>query len=131
MRFLGIDYGSKRVGIAVSDASNAFALPLKVLENSKNPKKLLDDLNEIICDKEITHIVLGESKNYHGEDNKIMGDIRKFKEDIENNLGKPVVFVPEFLTSHQAQQLQGKNDLLDASAAAIILQTYLDNNTHD
>ena len=119
---MGIDFGSKRVGVALSDESNAFALPYKVLKNSKT---LLDELNDIICEKEVTHIVLGESKNFHGEDNVIMEKMRVFKTDIENKFQKPVIFEPEFLTSHQATQFQGKNDMLDASAAAIILQSYL------
>jgi RNase H-fold protein (predicted Holliday junction resolvase) len=92
----------------------------------ENNKKLVDELNSIICDKEITHIVLGESKNFKGEDNVIMEKMRKFKEEIENKFQKPVIFEPEFLTSHQATQFQGKNDMLDASAAAIILQSYLE-----
>ncbi len=120
---MGIDFGSKRVGVAVSDSSNAFALPLIVLENKKN---LYDELNTIICDKEITHIILGESKNFQGQDNVIMEKMRVFKETIENKFQKPVIFEPEFMSSHQAERFQGKNDMLDASAAAIILQSYLE-----
>jgi putative holliday junction resolvase len=123
MRYLGIDYGSKRVGIAVSDEEGKFALPNVVLPNNA---KLLDELNTIICDNNVTTVILGESKNFKGEDNTIMNDIRHFKEKIENNLGKTVIFEPEFLTSHAAQRFQGKNDMHDASAAALILQSYLD-----
>jgi putative holliday junction resolvase len=123
MRYMGIDYGSKRVGVAVSDEEGKFALPKMVLQNSA---KLLDELNRIICENEISTIVLGESKNFKGEDNTIMKDVREFKEKIENNLGKTVIFEPEFLTSHAAQRFQGKNDMHDASAAALILQSYLD-----
>lgn len=123
MRYLGIDYGSKRVGVAVSDEEGKFALPKVVLQNTS---KLLDELNTIICDNEISTVILGESKNFKGEDNTIMKDVREFKEKIENNLGKTVIFEPEFLTSHAAQRFQGKNDMHDASAAALILQSYLD-----
>jgi putative Holliday junction resolvase len=120
---MGIDYGSKRVGVAVSDESNSFALPRKTLQN--NPS-LFDELNTIICDVEPEAIILGESKNFQGEDNKIMKDIRAFKEKLENQFARPVIFEPEFLTSHQAVQFQGKNAEIDASAAALILQSYLD-----
>src|SRR3954468_11366136 len=123
MRYMGIDYGTKRIGIALSDESNTFALPLKVLENSK---KIIDDLNEIICEHGVTHVMMGESKNFKGEDNKVMADIRALKEKIENNLKLPVILEPEFLTSHQAAHFQGQHDILDASAAALILQSYLD-----
>ncbi|MCC2631172.1 MAG: Holliday junction resolvase YqgF, putative holliday junction resolvase, partial [Candidatus Paceibacter sp.] len=88
--------------------------------------KLVDDLNTIICDTEVEIIILGESKDFKGQDNKVMPKIRELKDAIENQLHKQVIFEPEFLTSHQAQHIQGKTDLLDASAAAIILQSYLD-----
>jgi putative Holliday junction resolvase len=120
---MGIDFGTKRVGIAVSDSENKFAIPHSVIHNSK---KLIDDVNTIICDNEVEIVVLGESKDFKGNDNKVMAKIRKFKEAIENELHKKVIFEPEFLTSHQAAHIQGKHDLLDASAAAIILQSYLD-----
>jgi putative Holliday junction resolvase len=123
MRYMGIDYGSKRVGIAVSDETGNFALPLVVLKNSP---ELLDELNEIICDKNIEVIILGESKNYKGEDNKIMAEIREFKEKVENNLEKKVIYEPEFMTSQEAQHIQGKGEMHDASAAALILKSYLD-----
>ncbi len=123
MRYLGIDYGTKRVGVAVSDETGAFALPKVVLQNTS---KLLDELNIIICDNEITTVILGESKDFKGNDNKIMPEIQEFKTKIENNLGKTVIFEPEFLTSHAAERFQGKNDMHDASAAALILQSYLD-----
>ena len=120
---MGIDYGSKRVGIAISDESNSFALPYKVIQNSK---KLLDDINDIICEKGITHIVLGESKNFKGQDNTVMVRARELKTEIENKLNKPVILEPEFMTSQQASSVQGEHALLDASAAAIILQSYLE-----
>lgn len=123
MRYMGIDFGTKRVGVALSDSSNTFALPHSVVANTK---KLLEDLNTIICDNEVEIIVLGESKNFKGKDNNVMPKIRELKEMIENKLGKYVIFEPEFLTSHQAQRIQGKHKLLDAAAAALILQSYLD-----
>jgi putative Holliday junction resolvase len=126
MKYLGIDYGTKRVGIALSDEGATFALPLKVLPNSKNNHDLLDSINEVVCDNEVKTIVLGESKDFKGEDNKIMDKIREFKEVLENKLQIPVILEPEFLTSHAAEQFQGKNDMHDASAAALILQSYLD-----
>ncbi|MDQ3077079.1 MAG: Holliday junction resolvase RuvX [bacterium] len=123
MKYMGIDYGTKRVGIALSDETNGFALPLKVIENTR---KLFDEINTIVCDKEVTHIIVGESKDFKGEDNKVMDKIRSFKEDLENKFTLPVIFEPEFLTSHAAERFQGKNDMHDASAAALILQSYLD-----
>ncbi len=128
MRYMGIDYGSKRVGIAISDETGSFALPHTVL---KNTSKLIEELNTIMCDKDISVIILGESKNFKGEDNVIMKDIKVFKDKIENTLGKQVVYEPEFMTSQEAELIQGKGEMHDASAAALILKSYLSrtNNT--
>jgi len=130
MRYVGIDYGTKRVGIALSDESNTFALPLKVIENnSKDNNKhvsLVEAINTLACDNEVTHIILGESKDFQGTDNSVMTKIRNFKEQLENLTTLPVLFEPEFMTSQNAERFQGKNDMHDASAAALILQSYLD-----
>lgn len=126
MRYMGIDYGSKRIGIAVSDENNTFALPHSVILNSKKELEVLEQINTIICDKEITHIIIGESKDFSGKENPIMKDIKIFKEALENRFAVPVIYEPEFLTSHHAEKFQGKNDMHDASAAALILQSYLD-----
>jgi putative Holliday junction resolvase len=123
MRYMGIDYGTKRVGIAISDSENKFAIPHSVIENSK---KLLENLNDLLCQNDVDVVIMGESKNFKGEENAVMKEIKEFKDKIENNLQKKVIFEPEFLTSHQAEYFQGKTALLDASAAAIILQSYLD-----
>lgn len=123
MRYMGIDFGTKRVGVAVSDSENKFAIPNVVLENKKG---LVDSLNNIVCENEVGVIVLGESKDFKMQDNKVMGEIRKFKEEIENKIGKPVVWEAEMFTSAAALRTQGKSPLLDASAAALILQSYLD-----
>ncbi len=120
---MGIDYGTKRVGVAISDLEGKFAIPRGVIKNTKH---LIDDLNALICDNEVEVVVLGESKDFKGEDNKVMEKIREFKGKIENNLGKKVVFEPEFMTSQQAENIQGKTEFTDASAAALILQSYLD-----
>lgn len=122
MRLLGIDYGSKRVGIAFSDEKGEFALPLIVLNNSKN---LLEEVITILKNKEIKEIVMGESKNYKGEANTILSDSLNFKKDLEKE-GYMVHLEPEFMTSANAERFQGKTDMLDASAAALILQSFLD-----
>ena len=61
MRYLGIDYGSKRVGVAVSDEAGEFALPLSVLPNDK---KLLPEIKKIIAEKQVGAVVLGEFKTF-------------------------------------------------------------------
>lgn len=122
MRILGIDYGSKRIGLALSDEGRQFAIPLTVINYSKN---LLDDVVKVAKEKEVEEIVIGESKNYKGEANAILAHSLNFKVELEK-AGYIVHLEPEFMTSENAERLQGKHDLLDASAAALILQSYLD-----
>jgi putative Holliday junction resolvase len=122
MRFLGIDYGSKKVGVALSDEDGEFAIPLSVLKNSKT---LLEEVVEIAEENNIGAIVMGESRNYKMEPNAILANSLSFKAELEKK-GYVVIMEPEFMTSENAERLQGKHDMLDASAAALILQSYLD-----
>jgi putative Holliday junction resolvase len=119
---LGVDYGSKRVGLAILDQSLGMAFPLSVLENKKT---LVEDLCNICHKHSVKKVVLGESKNFNGQDNIIMTDVISLKKELESK-GFDVVLHPEFMTSAQAERLQGKNDMLDASAATLILQSYID-----
>ncbi len=122
MRILGIDYGSKRIGIAISDPDCVFALPVEVIKTSQNA---VNEVREIAQKNEVKEIVIGESKNYKGEANTILPESLNFKMDLEKE-GFTVHLEPEFMTSANAERFQGKNDMLDASAAALILQSFLD-----
>lgn len=122
MKIMGIDYGSKRVGVAFSDEGMQFAIPAEVINNSKN---LLKEIKEIADKNYVKEIVMGESKNYKGEPNNIMAESLNFKMDLES-MGFKVYLEPEFMTSVNAERFQGKNGMLDASAAALILQSFLD-----
>ncbi len=123
MRYLGIDYGKKRVGIAVSDENGDMAFPKEVLPNDV---KLLARIKKICDEQKVGLIVMGESKNFHGQANKIMTDIEPFKVELWKEIGLPVEYEPEFMTSQQVENLFCKTKMLDASAACIILQSYLD-----
>jgi putative Holliday junction resolvase len=121
MRYLGIDFGEKRVGIALSDEDGKIAFPNVVLVNDGDLMKNIVDL----CMKNAVEVVvMGESRDYKGQINSIMWKIEGFKKQLEM-IGFKVVFEPEFMTSVQASQITGENKMLDASAAAIILQAYL------
>ncbi len=122
MRILGIDYGSKRVGVAISDPDRKFALPVSVILNTP---VLLEEIEKIAIDNEVKEMVMGESRNYKGEPNDIMLDSMDLKDKLEKK-GFKVYLELEFMTSVQAERWQGKGNLTDASAAAIILQSYLD-----
>ncbi len=122
MRILGIDYGTKRIGIAISDESRTFALPLAVVDTSESA---LREVIELARQNDTKEIVMGESRNYKMEPNKVFEAANTFKRALEAQ-GFTVTFELEFMTSVNAERLQGKNEMTDASAAALILQSYLD-----
>ena len=125
MIYLGIDYGARRLGIAVSDEEGKLAFPLSVISNSAN---LLNEVAEICQNRKIEAIVLGDSKDFSMQENEIMREIKPFAKKLGNKTGLPVYLHQEFLTSIEAERIQGKNEMHDASSAAIILRSYLDTN---
>jgi putative holliday junction resolvase len=122
MRILGIDYGSKKVGLALSDDKGLLAFPHSVIANTKN---LLSDIVATAQVSDVRTIVIGESRNYKGSENRIMDDVHPLIEKLRE-LGYEVVLEPEMLSSHQAAHFQGKTAMIDAAAASIILQSYID-----
>lgn len=124
MRLIGIDYGEKRIGIASTDEMGDFALPRVVLENSRD---VAEEIERLALDWKTEKIIIGESKDFKGEHNEIHPKALRLAEDLRQR-GLEVEFHPELLTSMEAERLQGKNDMLDASAAALILKSYIDTN---
>jgi putative Holliday junction resolvase len=123
MKYLGIDYGTKRVGIATSDDGGTMAFPLRVLLNSRS---LVAHLTKICKDERIDAIVMGESHDRSGKPNPLMKSIVPFTEELKKSTGLPVSFMNEAYSSREAMHLQGDNDMNDASAAALVLQSYLE-----
>lgn len=126
MRLLGIDFGKKRVGLALSDDKGMMAFPKAVLPNDNY---LVSEIASMVKSHGVEKIVLGESKDFKMSDNPIMSKIRMFKDELERATGIAVEYEPELLTSHQAAHFQGKTDMIDASAASIILQSYIDRHS--
>lgn len=138
MKYLGIDYGTKRIGVAVSDETAALAFPLGVVAAGQGA---LAEVLELARENGVETIVMGESRNFKGEANPIMAEIEKFKTALES-AGKTVLLEPEYMTSAAAEhQHTHTNDahtgrptrkeavskeFLDSSAAALILQSFLD-----
>lgn len=119
---LGIDYGEKNIGIATSSENGELAFP----ENTFKNKEAIKKIKELCFSKKVGAIVLGQSTNFSGQHNPIMKKILKFKKQLEEEIGLPVFWEPEFLTTKEASQIQGRHKNIDASAAAIILQSFLD-----
>lgn len=122
MKYLGIDYGSKKVGIATSDDDGRMAYPCMIADNDKT---LMPDIREIVRAMGIHEMVIGESVDQNGKPNEIMKEIRSFAVRLEDELDLPVHFEKEFMTSLEARRMQDHRDV-DDSAAALILQRYLD-----
>ena len=120
-KLLGIDYGAKRVGIAVSDDSGSVAFPKTTLLNNQS---LLQTLTTLIRNENVMGVVFGESKHFSGEDNPIMKDARRFADELKRSAGLPVYYESEFNTSVEARRdiPEGK---VDAEAATIILNSYI------
>ena len=84
------------------------------------------EIKKICEENNIGEIVVGESRDFSQKENDIMSEIKPFVKSLEENLGLPVHMHPEFMTSQEAERLQGKNLMHDASAAALILKHFLD-----
>jgi putative Holliday junction resolvase len=149
MRALSIDYGKKRVGIAISDEEGQMAFPHSVIENDGDLARLSQKIFEICQQNSVDTVVIGESKDFDGQENPIMREIRNSADSFKKISNIEPIFMPELLSSHQASKIKNEIDMtgkagsnirisgkdsknreqnskLDASAAAIILQSYLD-----
>jgi putative Holliday junction resolvase len=140
VKYLGIDYGTKKIGVAVSDDTGSLAFPLTTV---KSGREALNAIAALAKGNAAGTVVVGESRNFKGEPNEVMEDIGQFKKDLAELTGLPVEFEREFFTSAQAarqfapdgsRKEMPSQEKLDASAAALILQGYLDrikaNGTH-
>ena len=122
MRYLGIDFGVKRIGVAVSDDGGMLAFPKVIIENSG---AATSEVAAIVAEEKIDEIVLGYSANLSGADNPVQEKIEEFKKSLIEACGKPIHFEKEFLTSFEARRYS-TSERVDDSAAALILQRYLD-----
>ena len=140
MRILGIDYGTKRIGVAISDENLVLAFPKEII---KNDADTFNKLIAIIKKERIGEIVVGESVDFSGKLNALSGRIEVFILELKEKFSLPVRKQKEFLTSVEARKSGSnkkslspsqahsklkriKSGRVDASAAALILQRYLD-----
>ena len=132
-RILAIDYGDVRVGLALSDLTCTIAQPFKTLSYD-DMDHLINQLSEIITEKQVNKIVVGIPYNMKGDDTQQTTKVRKFVSILEENLGYKIIFVDERLTSSEAEKFMHQMDIktgfnkakIDKIAASIILQEYID-----
>ena len=122
MKRMGIDYGSKKIGIAVTDDGGTMAFAREVVPNDG---KFVAYVESFVTKNEVEEIVIGHSLDNNGEPNKIHAAVEEFMTDVTLAIGIPVHLEPEQYSTQQASRIQGKTDLTDASAAALILDSFI------
>ncbi len=132
MRHLGIDFGTKKIGLALSDEGGSMGFPHGIVPNDG---RLIDEILNLIERKEVKKVVMGESRDYQGNENAVAKDAKAFARLLEARSGIAVDFEPEMLTTQEARRdpegvHQDRHAHVDASAAALILTSYLSRN-HD
>lgn len=124
MRHLGIDFGTKKVGIALSDEGGNMGFPHSIIPNDS---KLFETLTSLIKEEGVEVVVMGESLNFSGEENPVAKEAKTFAQKLAST-GVNVVFEPEMLTTQEARRdFEGARTHgdVDSSAAALILTSYL------
>lgn len=122
MRLMGIDYGTKNVGIAITDEGGKMAFPNSVLPNNN---MLLKNINAIIQKERVGEIVIGYSIDKSGKPNAVHAEVESLILDLTLAAGLPISLQPEQYSTQAAIRLQGKNVNTDASAAALILDSFI------
>jgi len=123
---MGIDYGKKRVGVALSDDSGRMAFPHVVLPNDD---ALLPELCARIEAHKIVAVVVGQSKNLHGQDNPIQKDISVFCDQLKAACEVDIYLEPEMFSTQEAAAATMEKNEKDAAAASIILNSFLARNS--
>lgn len=132
MRYLGIDYGTKKLGLALSDEAGTMGFPHGIVGNDG---RTLDEVAALIKKEQVEAIVMGESRDFSGTENPVAKEAKQFAAQLIEETGVPVYFEPEMFTTQEAKRdFEGvhvaKSGNVDASAAALILTSYL-SRTHD
>jgi putative holliday junction resolvase len=144
VRFLGIDYGQRRIGLALSDATGMLARPWKTIARQGNRSQVAAALESEIRtlvgeDDGLTGVVLGFPRTLGGEPTDQTAAVASLADMLRARIDLPIVLQDERLTSREAESLlavrikswRDRKPLLDAASAAIILQDYLDGRTRE
>src|SRR3990167_1305321 len=128
MQILGIDYGQKRIGLATGNDEAKIAKPLKALPNNRD---FMAHLHELITEEGIEDVVVGLPRGLDGQETTQTRIVRDFVEELSQSVNVTFHLQDEALTTKHAlerlRQVKRNKHELDAEAAAIILQDYLDN----
>ena len=132
-RFLGIDFGQKRIGLAISDETGQIAFPLCVLENT-GQRRVAEEISRIISERKAETVVLGLPLSLDGSKGIAVDNVERFAENLKRHISVPVKFWDERLSTKIAERAMIEGGLsrrrrkqsIDQATAQIILQSYLD-----
>ena len=130
---LSLDYGEKRIGIAISDSKCSIALPSEVLNREKNEKDFLY-IKEFIKNSNVQALLIGMPYNNDGTDNEKCKTIKKFSQDLLKFININIIFWDENFSTSAQEEILIKNNLsrkkrkkiIDKLAASYFLQSFLD-----
>ncbi|MFZ2886746.1 MAG: Holliday junction resolvase RuvX [Minisyncoccia bacterium] len=125
MRYFGLDYGAKRIGIAVSDEGGGFAFPKKTIPTDG----ALQAIVGMIEKENIAAVVIGDTRAANGSENPVTFEADRFAEELGEKITIPIHRAWEAWSSVEAGRFAPKGVHNDAAAAAIILQRFLDSRT--
>ena len=141
MRIMGLDFGSKTVGVAISDALLITAQGIEIIRRKEENKlrQTLARIEELIVQYEVDEIVLGLPKNMNATEGERVALTMEFKEKLERRTGLPVHLWDERLTTVAADKAmmeagirrENRKDYVDMIAATLILQGYLDRRCNE
>ncbi|MFH1700210.1 MAG: Holliday junction resolvase RuvX [Candidatus Zixiibacteriota bacterium] len=132
-RFLGLDYGGRRIGIAISDPQGIIARPMNTLIVS-GMNNATEQIKNLIDENEIAGIVIGLPLNLSGQPSDLSREAELFASELEKQIELPIYFEDERFSSKQAEKvlhshgkkIRGNKEIIDRISAAIILQAFLD-----
>lgn len=140
MRVLGIDYGERRLGLAISDEEGTFAFPAGVLERT-SPARDVEALRQVVRERDVGHLVVGLPLHLDGREGETARAARAFGERLGRELALPVSTVDERFTTALAERalreqgLSGRRgrrrrkQVVDTTAATLLLRTWLERGT--
>ncbi|MBW3629877.1 MAG: Holliday junction resolvase RuvX [Gemmatimonadetes bacterium] len=135
-RLLSLDYGAKRIGVALSDPTGTIASPLDTLTRREGKRPPWPEIRRLVEENEVTGFVVGLPLDLSGEEGEWASEVRGFGAELTRRFGLPVDWVDERMTSVLAERAvrsvglkrsaREQKGRVDAAAAALILQAHLD-----
>jgi putative Holliday junction resolvase len=139
-RILALDYGTRRIGVAVSDPTRTIASPLTTLARRAGKRPPWARLAAILEEREVEEVIIGLPLDLDGNEGDWADEVRRFGAEVERRFDLPVHWMDERLSSVRGEEAvrniglrkkeRERKERVDAAAAAIILQDYLERNSN-